>query len=647
LTLEEKRESGMSFNPQIVLGYLRPKLHGLVVKGRQVTARCPFHNDHRPSLSINAEKGLFYCHSCRAKGNLAEFERRISGCDKKVAKKRIARLLNRGGGSDFRPKIVATYSYKDENGKLKYQQVRFDPKDFRLRQPDGEDGWIWNLQGVSKILYRLREVLKADQVFVVEGEKDVETLRKWGFVATCNVGGAGKWTDEYSKALAGKKVVILQDDDEPGRKHARAVAQSVAKFASKVILVPPFRGAKDVTEWIENGGTKKKLKKLVGQTEPFEPAVPVSDTAGEEIDVPPDDWRLQPVRGTWVVALTESVFDDYLILPRGVAFIAALWTIGTRIFRQFDCYPYLTVTSPTKRCGKTRFAEILELLCSHPLLSVNVTEAVLFRSIEGDNPPTFIIDEAEALRNRHADRSQYLLSILHAGFKEGAHVLRCVGREHEVKKFSVYCPKVVLAIGNLPDTLVDRSLVVSMRRHLNTERVARFRRRLAAQQVSGVVSAIVRWAEKNAGRVAESYQRQNLKFLRDREADIWEPLFAIASVAVPDRLKELKETALRLSGEKASLDVDDSLSLRLLSDIRKIFRIAEKKAISTAQLIDKLRGWPDSQWGEDLTAISLSKMLRPFGISSKQLWVDESNNRGYELEDFKPVFERYLPPETH
>ena len=86
------------------------------------------------------------------------------------------------------------------------------------------------------ILYRLREVIEAEEVFIVEGEKDVETLRAWGFVATCNPGGAGKWRDEYSEYLTGKKVIVLQDDDEAGRKHARAVAESVAEYASETSL---------------------------------------------------------------------------------------------------------------------------------------------------------------------------------------------------------------------------------------------------------------------------------------------------------------------------------------------------------------------------------------------------------------------------
>jgi len=638
----------VNLKPENVRKYFTSKLSGIRWKGNQGTARCPFHNDHKASLSLNADKGLYFCHACKAAGNLRKFEQEISKCGPQLAKKRIANLKHRGGGSKLRPEIVATYSYRDENGKLRYQQVRFEPKDFRFRRPDGEGGWIWNLQGVSKILYRLREVIKADDVFVAEGEKDVESLEAIGLIATCNAGGAGKWTEEYSKVLAGKNVFILQDNDEPGRKHALKVAQSVANYVSTVTLVPCFQKRKDVTEWIEHGGTKKKLLELVSNTEPFgmDTIAPNSPAQHSPSGITLDDWRAQPPRSTWVVRLAESLFLDYVILPEGVPFVAALWVIGTRIFKMFDCFPYLTVTSPTKRCGKTRFAEILELLCAHPLMSINISEAALFRSIESDEPPTVIIDEAEALRNRQSERAAYLLAILQAGFREGAHVLRCVGRENKVKKFSVYCPKVVLAIGNLPDTLMDRSVIIRMRRHLRNESIARFRRRVAAKQALGVASAMAVWAEENKAPIGKAYLKQNLDFLRDREADIWEPLFTIASVAVPERLEELKQIALRLSGEKAAMDVDDSQGLRLLADIRTVFRASKRKAIKTDQLIFKLKGQLDSQWGEDLTPISLSRMLRPFGISSKQLWIDDSNNRGYDREDFKVVFERYLPPDT-
>jgi Protein of unknown function (DUF3631)/CHC2 zinc finger len=620
--------------PKSIQRYFDSKVPNLRWRGDQGTGRCPFHDDKNPSFSANKAKRVFCCHSCGAKGGLVEFERLISECSFKTAKQRIAKLANRGGGSKLRPRIVTLYSYEDENGKLRYQQVRLEPKGFRFRRPDGNGGWIWNLHGVTKILYHLAEVIATNKVFVAEGEKDVETLRDLGFIATCNPGGAGKWADEYSKYLTGKKVVVLQDKD-------------VAKHATQVRLVAPFDDAKDFTEWMERGGTRKGFEKLVSETKPFESALAPTATAVESLNdaMLPDDWRAKPLRGVWTVAIPENFFLDYLVLPSGIAFVAALWTIATHMFEAFDSFTYLAVTSPTKRCGKTRAGEILELLCARPILSVNLTEAAIFRSIAKEKP-TLIIDEAEALRNRESERAKYVLSILQSGYRQGAVVRRCSGRNFEVEKFPVYCPKAILAIGNLPDTLMDRSIVISMRRRLPTEVVARFRRRSASEQAVGIVNIITSWVEHHKDEIAKAYAKEKLDFLADREADIWEPLFAIASIAVPDRLDELKQIATRLSSEKAGLDVDDTEGLRLLADIRTIFGLTKQRFSATAQLISKLKSNMDSHWGEDLTPIKLARLLRPFGISPRQKLIGESNVRGYVYEELKSAFDRYLSPEN-
>jgi hypothetical protein len=635
----------MDMNPQIIRSYFDSKLSDIRWKNGEGIARCPFHKDRRPSLSVNAEKGVFNCHACNSKGGLVEFERRISACDLKTARGRIAKLANRGGGSNLRSQIVTVYPYKDEKGKLRFEQVRLAPKSFRFRRP-GENGeWIWNLHGVVMIPYRLPEILAAEEVYICEGEKDCETMRKWGLVATCNPGGAGKWKEEYSRVLKNKNIIILQDDDEPGRKHAQAVAKSVARYAAEIRIIPPFPKAKDVTEWAERGGTKRELQRVVASTTPIERGHAAVTAAVDGESLSKDDWRARSLRGAWAVRLPEGLFLDYLMLPTGVSFVASLWVIGTYIFEDFDCFPYLTITSPTKRCGKTRFGEILELLCCRSMMSVNVSEAALFRLIDSDKP-TLIVDEAEALRNRGSERAQYLLSVLQAGFKQGASVPRCVGRDYKVKKFSVYCPKAILAIGNLPDTLTDRSIVVSMRRHLPSEHVARFHRRFASQQAAGIVSTIDTWADAHKEQISKAYLKQNLDFLKDREADIWEPLFAIASVVVPERLEELKRIAIRLSGEKASMDVDDSQGLRLLADTHIVFSATKRNAIPSVELVDRLRKDMASHWGEELTQIKFARLLRPFGISPQQIWVDERNFRGYRRDDFNSAFERYLPPDT-
>jgi len=127
--------------------------------------------------------------------------------------------------------IVGEYDYTDESGQFLFQVVRYEPKDFRQRQSDGRGGWIWNLDSVKRVPYRLPELIEAvasgHPVFVVEGEKDADTLWSTNIPATCNPGGAGKWLDQYSKYLRGATVYILPDNDESGRNHASEVKASL------------------------------------------------------------------------------------------------------------------------------------------------------------------------------------------------------------------------------------------------------------------------------------------------------------------------------------------------------------------------------------------------------------------------------------
>jgi hypothetical protein len=175
-------------------------------------------------------------------------------------------------------KIVATYDYKNESGQLQYQSVRYEPKGFRQRRLDGERGWIWNLQGVRQVLYRLQELLRAapdDWIFIVEGEKDADRLCDEGLVATTCAMGAGKWDDSYSEFLNDRKLVaIIPDNDEAGRKHAKQVAESLARVGVKarIIELPGLAKGGDTSDWLNGGGAKEELLDLLDQTRPYKPA---------------------------------------------------------------------------------------------------------------------------------------------------------------------------------------------------------------------------------------------------------------------------------------------------------------------------------------------------------------------------------------
>lgn len=154
------------------------------------------------------------------------------------------------GGNSTKRIVAAEYSYTDEVGKLLFQCVRYVPKDFLQRQPDGKGGWTWNLKGVRLGLYRLPEVVKASEVWIAEGEKDCDTLAALGLCATCNPLGAEKWRDEYNEALRGKLVVIVPDNDAPGRRHAEQVARALHGVAASVRIMWLPDTVKDATDFV-------------------------------------------------------------------------------------------------------------------------------------------------------------------------------------------------------------------------------------------------------------------------------------------------------------------------------------------------------------------------------------------------------------
>jgi len=162
-----------------------------------------------------------------------------------------------------KPMIVKTYDYTDEQGNLIYQVCRYEPKDFRQRQPDGNGGWKWTMDGVSRVLYQLPMVLKSQLVVCAEGEKDCDTLTELGWVATCNVGGAEKWLEAYSDFLVGKDVIIVPDNDDKGLSHARIVADSLLEKANSVKIVGMPKPYKDATDFVQAQPDKLKAAEAI------------------------------------------------------------------------------------------------------------------------------------------------------------------------------------------------------------------------------------------------------------------------------------------------------------------------------------------------------------------------------------------------
>jgi 5S rRNA maturation endonuclease (ribonuclease M5) len=259
----------------------------------------PGHDDTRPSLSLNLDKGLWKCFGCGRKGTVFDFVMCMEGVDFAEALHRLA--IRAGipfddeGGSQSKPDrrledlLETVYDYKARNGHLLFQVLRLKEKRFIQRQPKQSGGWLYTLGGVKYVPYRLPE-LYADPdatVFIVEGEKDADRLTSLGLVASTNPSGVGKWEDEYSFHFKGRTVVILPDNDEPGRKHAESVALSLAGKARSIKIVRlsdlPEKG--DVSDWLDAGHSVEELQKLVAETAEYQPpqtSVGVTDLADED-----------------------------------------------------------------------------------------------------------------------------------------------------------------------------------------------------------------------------------------------------------------------------------------------------------------------------------------------------------------------------
>lgn len=234
------------------------------------TACCPAHDDRNPSLSITlADDGkvLACCH----RGCSIEAITAAAGLEPLDLFPASSHSKPNGPAP-----IVAMYDYRDSDGVLAFQVVRRADKSFFQRRPDGNGGWLNNLNGVSRTLYRLPELLAADSgewVFIVEGEDDADRLATLGLTATCNPGGAGKWRSAYSKRLRDRRPAILSDNDQPGRAHASKIARALHGIAAeiRIVALPDLPDKGDVSDWLDAGGTKEELLRIVERTQRYEP----------------------------------------------------------------------------------------------------------------------------------------------------------------------------------------------------------------------------------------------------------------------------------------------------------------------------------------------------------------------------------------
>jgi len=351
----------------------------------------------------------------------------------------------------------------------------------------------------------------------------------------------------------------------------------------------------------------------------------------------PEPWHEQ-VNGAELLNEITLTLKRFVILPDKAAEAIALWIVFTYTFDAMRICPILALTSPEKRCGKTTALSLLLTLSNRAIPASNITPAALFRATERWKP-TLMIDEADTFLRDNDE----LRGIVNSGHtRDMAFVIRTVGDDHEPKRFSTWAPKAIAAIGTLKDTLIDRSIVIQMRRKTAAEKVER----LKNLDTMDIKRRCIRWAQDSEAQLKVSDPILPEK-LHDRAADNWAPLVSIADMAGGDWPELARKAAIVFT----QAEDDESIKIQLLMDIKSIFETENTDRIWTDQLVDSLkqmdeRPWSEWRKGKGLNARSLSQLLKSFSIRSKDIRIDQKVKKGYLLESFNDTFPRYIPSQN-
>jgi hypothetical protein len=304
------------------------------------------------SLAIYLEKGVWSDYEANEGGGPLDLIKRQTGISETHEAYAWAEREGYWVNGDAREsaagrlgKEVAHYPYVDEGGELLLQVVRFAPKTFRQRRPDGKGGWIWNIKGVRRVPYCLPDLLEAlgaeQIVFIVEGEKDVDNLCRLGARATCNLGGAGKWHAELNQYFAGADVVIIGDHDLAGRDHVRDVAAKLMTTAARIRVIeigqvwPQCPDKGDVSDWIAAGLTIEALNALVAQLSTWSPTQETTSNSSNAGAL--KTMTFQPIKyvvpsiiveGLTLLAGKPKLGKSWLLLHAAIAVARGGFTLG-------------------------------------------------------------------------------------------------------------------------------------------------------------------------------------------------------------------------------------------------------------------------------------------------------------------------------
>lgn len=338
---------------------------------------------------------------------------------------------------------------------------------------------------------------------------------------------------------------------------------------------------------------------------------------------------------------------DFVAYPSSEARTAhVLWIAHTHMMDAWESTPRIAFLSPEPGSGKTRALEITELLVPRPVEAVNVTPAYLFRKVAAEEGrPTILFDEIDTIFGPKAKDNEEIRGLLNAGHRKGAVAGRCVvrGKLIETEEIPAYCALALAGLGSLPDTILTRSVVVRMRRRAPDERVEPYRRRVHAPAGEHLRDGLALWALSVEKRAADTWPEMPAG-IQDRDADVWEPLLAIADLAGGEWPKRARVAAVALVA--LAKESTPSLGVRLLHDVRTAF--ADRDQVATRELLELLHAAEESPWGDlrgkPLDDRGLARRLSAYGIKPTTIRTALSTPKGYRRTDFHDAWKRYLSP---
>ena len=586
------------------------------------------------------------------------------------------------------------------------------------RYPDGREGWVLREIPEARPLYNLSAILESPDklVVVAEGEKCADAAARVfpDHAATTWAGGSHTWDKTDWQPLADRSVLLLADADTSGRKAMRIVADKLVNMGAIVrVYLPEGDGGRDIADWLDEDGTGATRARIEAEAAPWkpkaEPATDTGDTWADEDEIvrlgalpkmeyertrkveakrlnirvsqldelvrnqhavdgdddlqgrpiewnDPEPWP-EPVDGAAILTDIAGLIRRHVDMPGEKAAAVAVWIVHTFLHDQLDLSTILNVTSATKRCGKTLLMEVVGTLVFRPqTASGRITPAAMFRLIE-KHGPTLLLDEIDTFMGDDPE----LRGIVNGSQRrEMAYVIRTVGKDHEPRRFGTWCPKAISGIGDLPDTVADRSITIRLERRAPRTCGMPLWRDRDRQAIEVLREKIARWTDDNASAVME--RRNSVAFpsgLHDRARDAWEVLLATGEIAGGEWAGSTGRVYRACEAVTAEVDPETGAREMLLADIRAVFKEAgdpehlptgksgdeydaTAPAILPALIAKEGRPWSEWSHGRPLSPRGLASLLKDFGVAPSTIRTSsESTPKGYKRSAFESHWKRY------